>query len=296
MDEQVKMYLLERYSYVETVGYLKKKDAYVFNSLRKMLKRKFLVFRNIENGSYRIVLAINRFDSLYLMSIRKKIQEKLKSFKNVVFVTYTFAVDVPYKEAKKMISNHINNIRKRYPEYCVDYITFVDFTKSDRIHFHVIYSTNIEYRYRRSKGRVYIEKTSIYESMKNVYSWKHGYVDVQGVDSVSGAVKYIMKYMTKMMTKKDIQSVYHMCKLVYHNIRTYSCSRKRLDNININSVKVKKYELISCTERDVILPLFGLKYYSMLLKYMSDDYKYRILYIDISNKIIIDFKFIEKNT
>lgn len=296
MNKDVEDYLLNHYDMIEGYGYLKKKDSYVFNALKKKLHRKYLIFRNKLDNSLRIVLALNRFDAKYLYNMRKKIEERIKTFRNVVFVTYTFSKDVSYKYAKRIISSHINNIRKRYRSYCVDYVVFVDFTKSDRIHFHVLFSTDIRYKYRRSKGRVYIEKTKIYNDMKEVYSWKHGFVDVQGVDSVTGALKYIMKYVTKLMSQKDISSVYHMCKLVYHNIRTYSMSKiKRLDKLNINLVK-SNYEFISCSEKEFIIPLLGLRYNSLMLKYMSDDYIYKIIYIDVKDKKIIDMKFIEKKT
>jgi hypothetical protein len=64
--------------------------------------------------------------------------------------------------------------------------------------------------------------------------WPHGHLDIEGIYNLQGAIGYLFKYMTKLLTMELEHAAPHLAKLWVYRKRTWSVSQ-RLDNHLSNS-------------------------------------------------------------
>lgn len=220
---------------------LKQKDEYkyIWKYVVEKEKKRILIYKR--DDEYIVYPALTRLHVLYQIRMKKKIYEIAKTFSNPLFITLTFSYDVEYKKARKLVSNYVQNIKKRYNKGA-RYIVIPEFQKSGRIHFHMLieFYKSYKYRYDKKKRKMYFLSTAFYNEVTEIFSWKHGFVSVLPVRSGVDVARYLTKYLSKCISGNNISSILHMGRLLYYKIRCYTTNiRKKLDTVMNNSGKLE---------------------------------------------------------
>lgn len=109
-----------------------------------------------------------------------------------IFFTLTFSDDVTFKKANRCLSEFIAILRKNYEveNSAISYIGVSEFTKKERIHFHLLIynlSSDLSVRERETRN---IQRL-----------WGRGFVDIRFASYTSeGLAGYLVKYMGKALS------------------------------------------------------------------------------------------------
>jgi len=120
------------------------------------------------------------------------------------FLTLTFAYDLTYKTACRHVARFMERVKKTFPEVPIRYISVVERTKKNRLHFHLlVYNLPTEATSRERETR----------NFQRLF--ERGYVDLCFASYTSkGIAGYMAKYMAKALRDEKNETK-----------RAYNCSR-----------------------------------------------------------------------
>lgn len=212
----------------------------------------FLVFHNLTKGRYFAVPSAKRGNSRYRWRVRTKFEQVRlavasmdhmcgKRRTSVLFLTLTYKQDEHIDYYWKNVSKHWNifmtRLRKEFGK--VDAIRVYETTRKGFPHIHaVLFFKDHSFRIRRHRdGRGKAYRLVRYPSFLKEH-WIHGFSDWSGVQVLGRIVNYVIKYLTKQLTKNE-ETRMMLAKMWIYDKRAFSLSKsisdlvRRLDNTSV---------------------------------------------------------------
>lgn len=192
----------------------------------------------------------------------------MEGLTNSLLITFTYSCDVEESWQKtKSFSAVLNKLKRKLKRkgFAVRYaVRVIEAQRSGKAHIHLLLVLNspVEFRFDFVKGRGFIKKQGVYETLKRALEscWKFGFVDLQPVSSKAEAVSYLTKYILKeggeveSLLQRDPESLresevkrlllyYYLFK---YQLRLFSVSRvsKRLDTALNNNSDICKWQRV----------------------------------------------------
>jgi len=175
---------------------------------------------------------------------------------SIHFVTLTFSYELTHKTATGHVREFMDRIKENQPETSISYISVPEFTKKDRIHFHLLIynlSTRLagdpisvrKYNKRREEWEVVATTTERFtRNLQRMF--QRGFVDISPATfNSTGIAGYMAKYMAKALGDKKNESIRGFT--TSRNIaKIYSAggdTLSQLDDLLIpDDVDIQKYE------------------------------------------------------
>jgi len=215
----------------------------------KPIPNKYKVIRGAKRGDSQYARkTLNRFNTLEDKAKKLKLQCSPR-FTQALFIGFTYAKqkDSNWKRVTSDWAKFMSRLRRRHGK--IQQVRMLEAHKSGFVHLHaiIIFETrrfNLKKWYSRHREKhIYILRSEKQrQALKDL--WPHGNMDIEGVYNLHGAIGYLTKYMTKLLTMELEHSAPHLAKLWVYRKRTYSVSQ-RLDShlSNSNSEESEFYPL-----------------------------------------------------